>query len=682
LVAVLNLAFTPQGFSGSNISIPSTMQLVEMYAYTQAGLTSGKRLQVQETLYTTVNGVGQYTPRTLNMDAAYTYNNEGKMTSVNYPETWSWQGQNGPLVSTPGPTYTYSFDAMYRPTGLTDQNSNTVVNNVTYNAANQLSTFNTETRTYNNLNQMTQLTITGTQPLNISYNFTAGQNNGKITSQTDNISGETVTYQYDSLNRLLSASSSQSWSETYGFDAFGNLLSKTPTGGAPTLSQSVYTTSNQIMGQTYDSNGNQISSSLGSLTYDAENRVATGPGGVQYSYDSRNKRIWRGTLSNGVLAQQVYFYGVDGQKIGTYTFTLGQYGETNTPEMTNSTVLLATFFGRKRIGTFDRLGSAKYNQNNAAQSFYPYGEDRGTMEPNDSLKFATYTRDAATGLDYADQRYYASNWGRFMSPDPYRASGGPSDPGSWNRYSYVEGDPVNFGDPRGTTICDENGDNCYDSVDVTDDSGESDVAYDVAYGFDARSKSPQSYSTPFGRDRAYLIHAGGILSSRQSISPKCQGGLDALGVDFGALAGAASLVDIQNGTNDNNSIASAFGSPQLGALAQAQYDRQYAGYLQAHGQQHLTIAGYFAATGNTAAWTPTGGNTVFTNPSLLNTSSLNVDQGLMLHEMLHDVYGLDDRDIMNTLEGYDPGAGIDPNGVSNQITTWMVKNCVAGKGNN
>jgi RHS repeat-associated protein len=404
-------------------------------------------LQVQETLYTTVNGVGHYTPRTLNMDAAYTYNNEGKMTSVNYPETWSWQGQNGPLVSTPGPTYTYSFDAMYRPTGLTDQNSNTVVNNVTYNAANQLSTFNTETRTYNNLNQMTQLTITGSQPLNISYNFTAGQNNGKITSQTDNISGETVTYQYDSLNRLLSASSSQSWSETYGFDAFGNLLSKTPTGGAPVLSQSVYPASNQIMEQTYDSNGNQISSPLGSLTYDAENRVATGPGGVQYAYDSRNKRIWRGTLSNGVLSQQVYFYGVDGQKLGTYTFTLGQYGQTNLPEMTNSTVLLATFFGRKRIGTFDRLGSAKYNQDGAAQSFYPYGEDRGTVQPNDSLKFATYTRDAATGLDYADQRYYASNFGRMMSPD--RISGKRGVPASLNKYAYVRGDPVNFSDPAG-----------------------------------------------------------------------------------------------------------------------------------------------------------------------------------------------------------------------------------------
>src|ERR1035441_3134454 len=168
--------------------------------------------------------------------------------------------------------------------GESAENNNTVVNNVSYNAANQLSTFNTETRTYNNLNQMTQLTITGSQPLNISYNFAAGANNGKITSQTDNLSAETVTYQYDSLNRLLSASSSQSWSETYGFDAFGNLLSKTPTGGAPTLSQAVNPANNQVVGQSYDNNGNQLSSPLGSLTYDAENRIATGPSGAQYAY--------------------------------------------------------------------------------------------------------------------------------------------------------------------------------------------------------------------------------------------------------------------------------------------------------------------------------------------------------------------------------------------------------------
>jgi RHS repeat-associated protein len=459
LVAVQHTAFTPQGYlagqGGSNITVPSTMQFVEMYGYTQAGLTSGKRLQVQETLHYYLNGVAQNTPRTLNLDAAYTYDSEGKMTSVNYPETWSWQGQNGPLVSTPGPTYTYSFDAMDRPTGLTDQNNNTVVINVTYNAANQLLTFNTETRSYNNLNQMTRLTITGAFPLDISYNFPAGANDGKISSQKDNLSGETVTYQYDSLNRMISASSSQSWSEMYGFDSFGNLLSKTPAGGAPTLSQSVNPATNQIVGQTYDSNGNQTTGPLGTVYYDAENRIAgVSTAGIQYASDSRNKRIWRGTLSSGNLAQQVYFYGVDGQKLGTYTFSLGQYGEGNTPEMTNSTVLLATFFGSKRIGTLDRLGTAKYNPNGQAQSFYPYGEDRGTVEPNDSLKFATYTRDAATGLDYADQRYYASNFGRFMSADRYRASTGPKDPASWNRYSYVESDPINAYDPFGRFLCD------------------------------------------------------------------------------------------------------------------------------------------------------------------------------------------------------------------------------------
>ena len=73
-----------------------------------------------------------------------------------------------------------------------------------------------------------------------------------------------MTYQYDSLNRLITATSSQSWGETYGFDAFGNLLSKTPTGGAPALSQSVYTSSNYIMGQNYDASGNQTSSSADS----------------------------------------------------------------------------------------------------------------------------------------------------------------------------------------------------------------------------------------------------------------------------------------------------------------------------------------------------------------------------------------------------------------------------------
>ena len=221
---------------GSNVTVPSNIQFIEMFQYAQSGLLLGKRLQTQETFKWYVNNVLQTSNQTLNLDGFYTYDTggEGKVASVNYPYTYSFNGTN--QVQNPGNTYTYSFDAMMRPTGLKDQNSNTIVNNVTYNAANQLLTFNTETRQYNNLNQMTRLTITGA--LDISYNFPAGTNDGKITSQTDNLSAETVTYQYDSLNRLLSATSNQSWSETYGFDGFGNLLSKAGAGGAPTLSQS------------------------------------------------------------------------------------------------------------------------------------------------------------------------------------------------------------------------------------------------------------------------------------------------------------------------------------------------------------------------------------------------------------------------------------------------------------
>ena len=54
-----------------------------------------------------------------------------------------------------------------------------------------------------------------------------------------------------------------------------------------------------------------------------------------------------------------------------------------------------------------------------------------------------------TAVGSLDQRYYATGAGRFMTADPYRASAGASEPGSWNRYSYVESDPTNAIDPNG-----------------------------------------------------------------------------------------------------------------------------------------------------------------------------------------------------------------------------------------
>jgi RHS repeat-associated protein len=54
------------------------------------------------------------------------------------------------------------------------------------------------------------------------------------------------------------------------------------------------------------------------------------------------------------------------------------------------------------------------------------------------------------GPDYADQRFYASTYGRFLTPDPMGAKAAdPNDPDSWNRYAYAIDDPINRNDPDG-----------------------------------------------------------------------------------------------------------------------------------------------------------------------------------------------------------------------------------------
>jgi hypothetical protein len=56
------------------------------------------------------------------------------------------------------------------------------------------------------------------------------------------------------------------------------------------------------------------------------------------------------------------------------------------------------------------------------------------------------------------QRYYASSYGRFNTVDPYAGSADPKSPGTWNRYGYTGGDPVNSNDPRGLdNVCGPNG---------------------------------------------------------------------------------------------------------------------------------------------------------------------------------------------------------------------------------
>jgi hypothetical protein len=83
------------------------------------------------------------------------------MISMTYPSTWVWNGTS--FVLTPGPSYNYSYDSMYRLSGMTDSNHNTIVNNVSYDLANRLLSMNyptgNETRGYNTLGQLLNVTV-------------------------------------------------------------------------------------------------------------------------------------------------------------------------------------------------------------------------------------------------------------------------------------------------------------------------------------------------------------------------------------------------------------------------------------------------------------------------------------------------------------------------------------------
>ena len=253
------------------------------------------------------------------------YNGLGEVTAVTYPSTVT--GGNATIA---GPKYNYSYDGMYRLSGMTEPTTptTTIVNNVSYNAANQLlsMTYNgtAETRGYNTLNQLTSLVARSTE--NLTYNYPAGTNNGKISSMYNAVSGETITYAYDSPNLIATAGGS-GWGEQYGFDPFGNLTSKTVTSGSgPSLSVSINPANNQIegvSGYTYDANGN-MSLGTGTLAYDVENRisvaVASGGGStVYYAYDSQNRRVWswpgtKDSLGN-MTGYTLNMYSPTGQKL-------------------------------------------------------------------------------------------------------------------------------------------------------------------------------------------------------------------------------------------------------------------------------------------------------------------------------------------------------------------------------
>jgi len=247
--------------------------------------------------------------------------------------------------------YNYTYDGMERPTGISfTSNGNTVypVSNVLYGPSDELLQWNHgtfETFQYNSMLQLTK-EVDNLYSNGYQYVYSATQNNGRITQRIGY--GETVSYTYDSLNRLSAASSTAGWGTGYAYDGFGNLTDKNVTAGsAPSLHVTISPTTNQIQccQGTYDSNGNLLGANNGSLSgyqYDAENRITAvlnlNTGNDLYGYDPSNLRVYKKEPSG---KEWMFFYGVGGELLATY-FWVG-----TTWQGSNLRAVVEEFVGRQ-----------------------------------------------------------------------------------------------------------------------------------------------------------------------------------------------------------------------------------------------------------------------------------------------------------------------------------------------
>jgi RHS repeat-associated protein len=240
----------------------------------------------------------------------------------------------------------------------------------------------------------------------------------------------------------------------YEYDGFGNRTAQNVTQGQGYSQQAQYDpATNWMLGSTtdYDANGNLILLPGMQMKYDALNRmmrVDMAGGTERYSYDPKNLRIW----TQSVDGTETFNFYQGTRNLASYTLATDASGNLSfTVAKTN------IYFGKRLaqsggdVVITDSRGSTRaWSAKKGAKtaSYLPFGEKIQGADDKKS-QFDGYEEDVTTGLKYAEQRYYSSTLGRFMSPDPYEGSAHLASPESWNRYSFVANDPINKTDPHG-----------------------------------------------------------------------------------------------------------------------------------------------------------------------------------------------------------------------------------------
>jgi len=202
----------------------------------------------------------------------------------------------------------------------------------------------------------------------------------------------------------------------------------------------------------YDATGNVTTNGAQNYMFDKANRLENVVGKESYEYDGHGRRV-KATRFVGKNTNHS-MYSLEGKLITEEDARSGK----NTDYIYLNGSLVAKRSAPFGTSTYtvsyqhtDSLGSPVAESDASKtvtkiERYTPYGEpsDQGYDQ---GPGYTGHVTDAATGLTYAQQRYYDPLLGVFLSGDPVTAYDG--DPRHFNRYAYAYNNPYKFSDPDG-----------------------------------------------------------------------------------------------------------------------------------------------------------------------------------------------------------------------------------------
>jgi RHS repeat-associated protein len=251
--------------------------------------------------------------------SSFTYDGQNNLTSMTDPSgavTQFAYDSNGNITSqtdASGSTTKFEYDSLGRIINVTDALGNSTT--YTYDAAGNLTSTtdangNTTTYGYDSRGQVTRIVDALGNVASYAYGGTGcsscGGGSDKLTTLTD-ANGNTTTFEYDSLGRLIKETDPMGNSITYAYDAKGNLTAKKDGNG--NIAGFEYDSLSRLLKKIYPDGSQE------DLAYDASgNLIAwlSPEESFSYSYDTGNRLIEK-TLHN--MAKSIkYEYDVLGRK--------------------------------------------------------------------------------------------------------------------------------------------------------------------------------------------------------------------------------------------------------------------------------------------------------------------------------------------------------------------------------